>query len=154
LTFEAESLIRIPTLGDAETWDILRGTQDLQWRLGLFPLVTELSGWSLRGYGLFVVLREGDGAVVGVAGLAPPFRNSGPHLLCGILPKCRGSGRATRACLSVLNWAQAHSFSVYAHVDLDNPDGDRLTMRLGGERVEPTAPDTSPEAKRDYRFPC
>lgn len=147
--------LRGPALSDEEVWGRLRNNPDVAEAIGLRKLGDELKGWEASGYGVFLVVEEPH--VVGLAGLANPLRNEGPHLICAIEPEwrglvCEGRTRAFFACQEVVRWAQGRGLEVYAHAALENKGGIRLAETLGATRVHPTAEGCTGDFFADFRF--
>lgn len=120
--------------------------------VGLRSIRHAADHWAADGYGTFVVADD-QGQVLGVAGLARPFRCVGPHLVCAVQPNHRERRVALAACAAVIGWWNSlNSVPVYAHVEPANEAGQRLAEALGGTLTRPTAEGTLESTCVDYVF--
>ena len=126
---------------DAETMHFLGGvkTREEAWR----HLAMILGHWQIRGYGMFAVERQEDGAFLGRIG---PHRPEGwPGLEVGWLlgPEHQGRGYASEAARASVAFAFEHlsAVEVIHLIDPGNRPSVALARRLGAVHT------------RDFRFP-
>jgi RimJ/RimL family protein N-acetyltransferase len=95
---------------------------------------TALGQWSLRGYGLFAVERNGQFA--GRIGILHPLDWSEPEIAWGLAAGFWGQGVATEAAAAVRDWAfQRFGFRHLASFILaENTRSRRVAERLGAVR--------------------
>lgn len=95
-------------------------------------LCRDIGHWVLRGYGKFVITR--DGQTLGGCGIVHPEGWNSHELTWWLLPEARGQGIAQEASRAVLDWARADlgRHEVETHFRDDNIVARRLTEALGG----------------------
>ena len=149
-------VMSLPAPTAREAWDQLRSLPDVQ-ALGIGSIDAEVAGWEKRGYGMFAVKEARTDELVGIVGLARPYRCAGPHLVGAMHPRWRGldEGRAEprslEASRAVLEWwNESHAMPVFAHVERANTRGKRLAKALGGEPVDPTVEGYEPGVMADF----
>lgn len=99
---------------------------------------TALGQWALRGYGLFVV--ERDGQAIGRVGILHPWDWPAPELAWGIAPAAWGQGLAVEAATAVRDWAfQVGGLDeLISLIDPANLQSVRVAQKLGAVRDRPT----------------
>ncbi|MEM9138760.1 MAG: GNAT family N-acetyltransferase [Pseudomonadota bacterium] len=93
--------------------------------------------WERNGFGMFVLFRREDGALVGGTGLAHPADWPRHELTWWLMPAARGTGFATEASRAVLSWAYKTLGwpVVETHMRDENLPARRLAERLGGTKI-------------------
>ena len=134
-------ILRAPQLADFEHWAAFfassravheRGMMDraVAWRVW----ASDVSIWTLRGYGPFGVERRDSGAYVGEVGIYEPDGYPGPELGWFVIPEAEGKGYAAEAAREVMIWAR-HNFGWDRLTNIIDPANQRsiaLGLRLGG----------------------
>jgi RimJ/RimL family protein N-acetyltransferase len=90
-------------VADTTVMEFLGGTGDREeaWR----TIATYVGHWQLRGYGLWVVERKTDGAVLGRVGLWNPEGWPGMEIGWTLARHAWGHGYAKEAARAVMRWA-------------------------------------------------
>mmetsp|Transcript_23420 Transcript_23420/g.41072 ORF Transcript_23420/g.41072 Transcript_23420/m.41072 type:complete len:173 (-) Transcript_23420:3573-4091(-) len=94
----------------------------------------DIAHWAAKGFGMFLIRKTGDQAVLGGTGLAHPDDWPSHELTWWLMPAARGAGLATEASRAVITWAYDTLgwTSVETHMRDENVPARRLAMRLGG----------------------
>lgn len=94
----------------------------------------DMTHWADKGFGMFLLRRHGDGAVLGGAGLSHPDDWPSHELTWWLMPAARGLGYATEASRAVIGWAYDTLgwARVETHMRDENAPARRLAQRLGG----------------------
>lgn len=97
-------------------------------------LAYDIGHWSLRRFGMWVVVERGSGAVVGGCGLVWPEDWPRHELTWWILPQARRQGFALEASRAAVAWGYEHlGFEqVETHMNDENAAARSLAERLGG----------------------
>lgn len=96
-------------------------------------LAYDVGVWHLRGYGVWLLERKSDGAVVGGCGFWQG-RDWPRELTWWLLPRARGTGLAIEASRAAI----AHAYNqfgwqvVQTYMDDNNAPARKLALRLGG----------------------
>jgi RimJ/RimL family protein N-acetyltransferase len=116
--------LRRPLERDLDAMHAMRSDPGIMRHLGGRPLsreeawhrLTRIAGhWALRGYGMFIVVEKGSGAVVGEVGLFDGHRGLSPAFDCApeagwiLAAQAQGKGYASEAAAATHRWfAQVH----------------------------------------------
>ena len=94
--------------------------------------------FSERQYGLWLLHKKPDDAVIGVAGLWAMTDESQPELLYALLPEFTGSGFAAEAVYGIMQYAFTKLSFAYvgASCDVPNVDSIRVAERLGMTKIK------------------
>lgn len=115
LPLETDRLtLRLPTAQDRPLYDAFYAASDAplgKYRMGRSPAEVaaiaahDLAHWETHGYGIFLIGRKSDGALLGGAGLdtSPDF--PGHELTWWLMPHAQRQGYAKEASLAVIDWA-------------------------------------------------
>lgn len=97
----------------------------------------EVAHWKHKAFGMFMLRRKADSAVVGGTGIVHPDDWPSHELTWWLLPSARRAGLATEASRRVINWAydQLGWNRVETHMRDENAPARRLAERLGGTLV-------------------
>jgi ribosomal-protein-alanine N-acetyltransferase len=100
-------------------------------------LEEDIDHWQRKGFGMWLLVRREDGAIVGGCGIAHPDDWPSHELTWWLMPEERGKGYATEASRAAiafgydtLGWP-----SVETHMRDQNLPARRLAERLGGEVI-------------------
>ena len=97
-------------------------------------LAVELGHWYLKGYGMWSLEHRSTGEMIGGCGFWWPSGWPRPELTWWLTKSARGSGFATEASRTAIEFAY-HTLgwnSVETHIDDDNEAARKLVLRLGG----------------------
>ena len=94
---------------------------------------TQLRCWSTHGYGLWVILIQGDSTVTGWCGLRPGDTPLQPEALYGLGSAAQGKGYATEALRAVISFAFSVPgvSSVWAATGIGNTSSVAVMKRAG-----------------------
>jgi len=97
-------------------------------------LADDIAHWQAKGFGMWLMARTGEDAVIGGAGIVHPDGWPFHELTWWLMPAVRGVGFATEASRAVLHWAGAVLGwpVVETHFRDENVSARRLATRLGG----------------------
>ena len=89
--------------------------------------------WHMRGYGLWIITRREDGAIIGRAGLWHAEGGPGVELGWLIRRDAWGQGYATEAARAALDWAWEHvdTDRIVSVINADNRPSLRIAEKLG-----------------------
>jgi RimJ/RimL family protein N-acetyltransferase len=116
---------------DPEVMRYLGGTQD---RVGAWRQMALFAGhWALRGHGLWVVERPGEGRLLGRVGLWRPEGWPGLEVGWALVRDAWAQGYATEAAGAAIAWAweRLDAEELIALVDPANTASVRVAERLG-----------------------
>ncbi len=105
-------------LTEAETWRTVAGM---------------VGHWVLRGYGPYAIVRKGDDAVIGTAGLWFPNDWPEPEIKWALVPAARGRGYAREAAAAVRAMARAAlpGLRLISLIDRDNAPSIKVATSIG-----------------------
>ena len=97
-------------------------------------LAMELGHWYLKGYGMWSLELRSTGEMIGGCGFWWPGGWPRPELTWWLVKSFRGSGFATEASFSAIDFAyqELNWSSVETHLDDENEAARKLVFRLGG----------------------
>ena len=133
---------------DFEAWATIMGDDDVMTFLGGKPMARgdawrsmamTLGHWALRGYGMWVVERKADGAVVGRVGMLNPEGWTGLEVGWTLGKPYWGQGYATEAAAAAMRYAfltQAVDH-VVSNIDAKNTASQAVALRLGESKGPP-----------------
>jgi len=104
-------------------------SRDETWR----EIAMLIGHWELRGYGLWVVERKADGALLGRVGLWRPEGWPGLEVGWALAPHAQGAGYATEAAHASVQWAwkELGARELISVIDPANERSRRVAERLG-----------------------
>lgn len=151
--FQTERLtLRAPRLDDFEHWAAFFASDRARFERGILPRrqawrvwASDVSLWSLRGYGPFGIDDRHTGVYLGEVGIYEPDGYPGPELGWFVVPSAEGKGYAAEAARAVMTWAR-QSFGWDRLINIIDPRNDRsiaLGLRLGGV-IDPDAEGEDP----------
>jgi RimJ/RimL family protein N-acetyltransferase len=96
-------------------------------------MATILGHWSLLGYGIWAVERQGTGELVGRAGLLNLPGWPDVEICWALSPKFWGNGYATEAAKASMNWAfrDAGMHRLISLIHPENRRSEAVALRLG-----------------------
>ncbi len=94
--------------------------------------------FSERQYGLWLIRKKPDDAVIGVAGLWAMTDESQPELLYALLPEFTGNGFAAEAVAQIIHYAFARLSFAYVDASCDVPNVNSIGVaeRLGMTKIK------------------
>ncbi|MEJ6393668.1 GNAT family N-acetyltransferase [Gymnodinialimonas sp. 2305UL16-5] len=97
-------------------------------------LAQDIAHWADKGFGMFLLRRKGEEAVLGGAGLVHPDNWPSHELTWWLMPEARGAGYATEASRAVIDWAYRVLgwLRVETHMRDENTAARAIAQRLGG----------------------
>jgi ribosomal-protein-alanine N-acetyltransferase len=107
-------ILRLPTAQDLPLYDAFYAASDApigKYRMGRSPAEVaaiaahDLVHWDTHGFGIFVICRKSDGALLGGAGLDTSVDFPGHELTWWLLPHEQRHGCAQEASLAIIDWA-------------------------------------------------
>lgn len=108
-------------------------TAALAWR----KLAFDLGHWQLRGFGMWSIVEQASGAMIGGCGIVWPEGWPRHELTWWIVPGGRRKGYAEEASLAVIDWAlrELGWACVETHMNDANVPARRLAEKLGGTKI-------------------
>jgi len=133
---------------DFEAWAAIMGDGDVMTFLGGKPMARgdawrsmamTLGHWALRGYGMWVVERKADGAVVGRVGMLNPEGWTGLEVGWTLGKPYWGQGYATEAAAAAMRYAFLTQpvDRIVSNIDAQNTASQAVALRLGESKGEP-----------------
>ncbi len=97
----------------------------------------DIDHWRRKGFGMWLLVRQNDDAIVGGCGIAHPDDWPSHELTWWLMPEERGKGYATEASLAAIRFGYKTLGwpSVETHMRDENMPARRLAERLGGKVV-------------------
>lgn len=120
---------------DAEASSFYGGPLEpaLAWR----RMASDLGHWVLKGYGMWSIIEQGSGEMIGGCGLVWPDTWPRCELTWWVIPKARRNGYALEASQAIIahaydewNWPE-----VETHMDDNNQAAQSLANKLGGKII-------------------
>ena len=146
--FRAEDFESFATLfADADVMRYLGGasmTRAEAWR----SLAGTLGHWALRGYGLWAVVRNSDGALVGRVGMLNPEGWPGLEIACTLGNPYWGNGYASEAARAAIRYAFLTQpvDRLISCIDPENKASQSVAARVGETKGPPTELDVGGRA--------